>query len=126
MHVDNGVRVYSRPGRELTSAGRLLAGLADVVPSGTVLDGELVSDSGRAGTFYRLAGELAGPAAGGVSFVAFDVLAVAGVRVTDTAYAERRQVLAGLGVAGPSWCTMRSWTGVAPEEILAACAAEDV
>ena len=106
-----------------------LASLVDIVPAGTVLDGELISGSGRAASFYRLAPDLAGtPSRPGreVSLVAFDVLAVGGERVTDLPYAERRRLLGQLSLIGPAWCTAPSRTGVHVAELLAACQALDV
>ena len=129
VHVGPSARVFSRPGREMTAALPALAGLADAVPAGTVLDGELVSGSGRPGTFYRLAADLSSPAERrqrAVSFVAFDVLAVGGVRVTAMPYAERRALLIGFRLGGPAWWTVPSWTGVDPDEALAACEMHDI
>lgn len=76
-------------------------------------------------TYYRLASELAGAAAS-VSSVAFDVLAVAGARGHRHALRRASPDPGRPPVDGPSKCTTPSWTDVAPEELLAACAAEDV
>ncbi|HWI03746.1 MAG TPA: hypothetical protein VNT52_07965, partial [Acidimicrobiales bacterium] len=59
VHVrGGGVAVYSRPGRDMTHSLPQLAGLADAVPDGTVLDGEIVAGSGRAWSFYYLSPSL--------------------------------------------------------------------
>jgi len=116
VHVGaSRVAVYSRPGRDITAALPRLQALADVVPGGSVLDGELVAGSGGASSFYRLATLMATmpmrrPTE--VSFVAFDVLALDGHRRTTAAYRERRRLLEGLRLSGPAWCTSRCWTEV--------------
>lgn len=128
VHIGDGVRVLSRPGRDISDSLPALGGLAEAVPIGTVLDGELVSGSGGADSFYRLAADLAAAdrRRRPLTFVAFDVLALAGERVTAMPYAERRELLVGLGLAGPAWCTIPSWTEVAADELLAACESLDV
>ncbi len=123
------VAVYSRPGRDITASLPGLQALADVVPEGTVLDGEVVAGSGGASSFYRLATLMATSPArrpAEVSFVAFDVLALDGDRRTASPYRERRRLLEGLALSGPAWCTSRCWTEVAVGDLLTACEGLDV
>lgn len=130
VHVGaSRVAVYSRPGREITAALPGLQALADVVPVGSVLDGELIAGGGEASSFYRLATLMAtSPArrASEVSFVAFDVLALGGRRTTTAAYRERRRMLDDLALCGPAWCTSRCWTDVSLGDLLAACEGLDI
>ncbi len=126
VHVgENGLSVYSRPGRDLTTLVPQLRGLIGAVAPGTVLDGELVAGSGRASSFYRLAPELAAKRER-VTFAAFDILAVAGQPVVGLPYAERRARLNSLSFAGPYWCTVPVWTDVEISDLLAACELEGV
>jgi ATP-dependent DNA ligase len=69
--------VRTRSGRDATGSVPELQGLADCLPAGTVLDGELVAGKGRPLDFYRVAPTLATHRrVQPVSFVAFDCLAV--------------------------------------------------
>ncbi len=97
-----------------------LAGLAGVVPDGTVLDGEIVAGSGRAWSFYRLSPSLSTRRTT-VSFAAFDLLALEGRSLVLAPYQERRRWLADLALLGPAWCTVPAWTGVDVSDLLAAC-----
>ena len=49
VYVDGGVKVRTRSGRNVTASLPELAGIAEQVPDGTVLDGELVAGGGRRG-----------------------------------------------------------------------------
>ncbi len=130
MHVGaSGLAVFSRPGRDIAGALPRLQALTEVMPVGTVLDGELVAGDGRASSFYRLATLMAtrpDRRPGRVTFVAFDVLALDGRRTTARPYRERRQLLEGLECFGPAWCTSRCWTGVDVGDLLAACDGLDI
>jgi bifunctional non-homologous end joining protein LigD len=129
VHVRDEVRVFTRPGRDLTASIPGLQELASVVPAGTVLDGELVAGSGRARSFYRVTPQLAqrpDPRRESVTFAVFDVLALAGKRVTSRSYAERRVLLDDLALLGPSWCVVPSWRHIDLRALLAACAEHDV
>jgi bifunctional non-homologous end joining protein LigD len=125
VHVTGAkIAVYTRPGREVAASVPELAGLADVVPDGTVLDGELVAGSGRPSSFYRLGTLLAtrpGERSRRATFVAFDVLTVGGRRMVDQPYEERRALLESLLLAGPAWCTVSQWTDVELVDLLEAC-----
>src|SRR3954453_1009701 len=79
VYVDGGVRVRTRRGRDVTASLPELAGLAEQVPDGTVLDGELVAGAGRGVDFYAVRPSMAArrrrtP----LTFVAFDAPVVAG------------------------------------------------
>lgn len=76
VHIGSGqAAVYSRPGRNMTKWVPQLDRLVDAVPSGTVLDAEIVAGSGRSWSFYRLSPHLS-TRWGAISFAAFDLLAV--------------------------------------------------
>ena len=94
--------------------------MADALPAGTVLDGELVAGSGRASSFYRLSPQLNGKRAT-VTFAAFDLLALGGRSLLYTPYDERKRLLADLCLLGPAWCTLPVWTDVDLSDLLAAC-----
>lgn len=130
VHVTDGaVTVYSRPGRDVSASVPELATIAGAVPSGTVLDGELVSGSGSAASFYRLGSVLATRPARRrtpVAFVAFDLLGVDGTPVVALACEERRRLLEDLAFAGPAWCTVRRWTDVALDDLISTCEAHGV
>ena len=111
IHVDDRLRVRTRSGRDITESVPELHGIADQVPPGTILDGELVAGQGRPGDFYRLApGLSARNRRMAVSFVAFDVPAFDGALITATTYRHRRALLEGLHLEGPAWCTSASFT----------------
>ncbi len=130
VHVtERGLAVYTRTGREVTSSLPELAPILAAVPPGTVLDGELVAESGGASTFYRLGPLLASRPdrrRSTVTFAAFDVLAVAGERVVALPYEERRRRLESIAFGGPTWCTVPSWRGLAAVDVLAVCHQHDV
>lgn len=130
VHVGaSGVTVYSRPGRDITAALPGLQALVDVVPVGSVLDGELIAGGGGASSFYGLATLMATTPArrpAPVSFAAFDVLAMEGRRTTTAAYRERRRMLEDLALGGPAWCTSRRWSDVSLGDLLGACEGLDI
>jgi bifunctional non-homologous end joining protein LigD len=109
-------RVVNRSGTDVTSRYPELRGLGGVLGStAAVLDGEIVAldESGRP-SFQRLqrrmhlASEAAvrrGAREVPASFVAFDLLYLDGRSLVDRPYAERRALLEGLGLGGPSWQT---------------------
>jgi len=123
--ADGAVAVRTRTGRLVSDAVPELAGLADALGGrGVVLDGELVAHAGTPSSFYRLGSRMAArrPAlrsAVPLTFVAFDVLWLDG-DVTACPYEDRRSLLAGLGLAGPAWCTSPSYVG-AGAALFAAC-----
>jgi bifunctional non-homologous end joining protein LigD len=108
------VAIWSRHGTDFSSYFPELGGLAAALKGRTVvLDGELVcvGDDGRP-SFARVRRRWL-PAAGArattlarrwpATFVAFDVLELGGQRLLDCPYEERRQALAGLGLADRHW-----------------------
>ncbi|HSH62379.1 MAG TPA: RNA ligase family protein, partial [Acidimicrobiales bacterium] len=115
--------VRTRRGRIVTESVPELRGLAEEVPRGTVLDGELVAGQGRASDFYRLGPQMARRRRPpqGLTFVAFDVLHLAGQQVTGLAWAQRRQLLEVLELNGAAWCTVPTFDSD-PQVVLEACA----
>jgi bifunctional non-homologous end joining protein LigD len=130
VHVTGGViTVYSRPGRDVSASVPELAGIADAVPPGTVLDGELVSGSGNAASFYRLGSVLATRPAlrrTPVAFVAFDVLRMEGRPVVELPCEQRRSMLVDLEFGGAAWCTVRRWADVTVDDLIPTCEAHGV
>jgi bifunctional non-homologous end joining protein LigD len=109
------VRLASRNGNDVTIAYPELQPLAEQLSLAAVLDGEIVAvdDDGRA-SFQRLQARmhLRDPATirevaarVPVAYVLFDVLWLDGHLVTDLAYTDRRRLLEGLELRGPSWQT---------------------
>ena len=125
VHVrGNGIAVYTRPGREVAASLPELDRLADIVPAGTVLDGELVAGSGRSWSFYRLGSLLAtrpDHRRQRATFVAFDVLAIGGESVAGQPYEQRRRLLESLRLGGPAWCTVSQWPDTEVVDLLAVC-----
>ncbi|HVF13937.1 MAG TPA: hypothetical protein VM942_05015 [Acidimicrobiales bacterium] len=118
------IAVYTRPGREVAATLPELAGLSGAVPPGTVLDGELVAGTGRPSSFYRLGSLLAARPERrrrSPTFAAFDLLALAGRPVMDLPHEERRSLLRDLELAGPAWCTVSQWTGIALTDLVQVC-----
>jgi len=108
-----GLRLWSRNDLEITASYPEVLGLGEALGVTAVLDGELVTfdDRGRP-SFGRLqermhvrdvavARRLAVRVP--VVYLVFDVLRLDGRSLLDVPYLERRDALAGLGIAGPSW-----------------------
>jgi ATP-dependent DNA ligase len=77
------------------------------LPSGLVLDGELVApdDDGRP-SFPRLSPRILHGRPGiHVTFIVFDVLRVEGLSTMENSYIERRRLLEELDLQGAHWCT---------------------
>ena len=80
------------------------------LPTGLVLDGELVAWKGSE-PYFPLVGrrvlnrDMSIP----LTFVVFDVLRVDGDDLTTTPYAERRHMLCSLGLDGPAWTTCEAF-----------------
>jgi bifunctional non-homologous end joining protein LigD len=107
----SGLTLTSRLGNEVTTAYPELAGLAGIGED-VLLDGEVVSLVEGRPSFSALqsrmhvrksmeARRLA--AAAPVTYLAFDVLRLWGVDLTDRPFAERRATLERLEIAGPHW-----------------------
>jgi ATP-dependent DNA ligase len=99
VFVQSGVcRIQSRYGRDITAAFPDIAAAAlDNLPSGVVIDGELVVWGDDSGDFTEMHRRLTG--GGGLdtthpaSFIAFDVLAGAGMDMRRSPFRVRRQAL---------------------------------
>jgi bifunctional non-homologous end joining protein LigD len=59
-----------------------------------------------------------------VTYLVFDLLYLDWRPVTELPYRQRRELLDGLGLAGPSWQTPPAFTDVAGEDVLAAGVAQ--
>jgi bifunctional non-homologous end joining protein LigD len=129
VYVDGAVTVRTRRGRNVSASLPELEPLADALAGRrVVLDGELVARQGRAWDFYRLGPRLSahradavarGRARTPVTFAIFDVLVLDGELVTDRPYRDRRQVLEGLALDGPAWCTVASIPARGPDMFVA-------
>ncbi|ALC32370.1 non-homologous end-joining DNA ligase [Streptomyces sp. CFMR 7] len=120
---DGTVLLRARSGTDITSAYPELLPLAQALGArSAVLDGEIVAldEQGRS-DFERLQQRmgLAGAPARAARLAArvpvhlalFDVVHLDGRPVTGVPYAERRELLEGLGLAGPGWSTPAAITG---------------
>jgi bifunctional non-homologous end joining protein LigD len=107
----SGHTLTSRLGNDVSAAYPELAGLAEVAED-VLLDGEVVSLVDGRPSFSALqnrmhvrksveARRLAAKAP--VTYLAFDVLRLYGVDLTDRPFSERRSTLERLEVAGPHW-----------------------
>jgi bifunctional non-homologous end joining protein LigD len=95
-----GFRAWSRRGWNMTP---LLPELEAALPADVQLDGELVAlDTEGRPDFHRLAARMRHGRPGiAVTLFVFDVLAVEGLPVTASPYAERRALLEALDLEGP-------------------------
>jgi bifunctional non-homologous end joining protein LigD len=103
MSTEEGLRVRSRRGWDMMP---LLPELAKL-PSGLVLDGELVApdEEGRP-SFPRLSPRILHGRPGiHVTFIVFDILRVEGMSTMENSYQERRRLLEELDLQGAHWCT---------------------
>ncbi|MEU2294062.1 non-homologous end-joining DNA ligase [Streptomyces bacillaris] len=120
---DGTILLRARSGTDITSAYPEILPLAGALGArSAVLDGEIVAldEQGRS-DFERLQqrmGLSSAPAkaarmAGRVPahLMLFDVVYLDGRPVTGLPYAERRELLEGLGLAGPGWSTPAAITG---------------
>ncbi len=102
----------------MTSRYPELAGLATAVAEPVVLDGEIVAFAGGRPSFSRLQQRMqvgspppALVAAVPVTYLIFDLLHINSWSLLDLPYAERRQRLEQLDLAGPAWQTPPAWIG---------------
>ncbi|WP_213455300.1 non-homologous end-joining DNA ligase [Rhizomonospora bruguierae] len=109
---DGAVRLWARSGAEITTAYPELAGLRDVAGE-AVLDGEVVvlTEAGRP-SFTLLAERMhvREPARAAhlaatlpITYMIFDLLRLGGLDLTGLPYAQRREHLEALGIAGARW-----------------------
>lgn len=119
VYLDGDVRILTRNDREVSATYPELRGLAGAVTGPTVLDGEIVAlDVRGRPSFGELQARMhvqrpssALLAQVPVSFLAFDVLHVAGRSQLSRTYDQRRAVLEDLGLDGPSWATPPAFQG---------------
>lgn len=127
VYVDDGLCVRTRSGRVITDTVASLTDLAELVPDGTVLDGELVVGQGRASDFYQLGPSLARRRRGaGITFAAFDVVHLAGTSTIGLPWEQRRHLLEALELNGPAWCTVPTFDGTDPDLLLEVCETLDL
>jgi bifunctional non-homologous end joining protein LigD len=131
VYVSGGrARVLSRNDRDVTATYPELRDLAETLGSRpVVLDGEIVAmDEGGRPSFAALQARMhvTNPAQVRrlmaqvpATYLAFDVLHLDGHSMLDVPYAERREVLDGLRLAGPSWQTPPSFRGGGPDVLAA-------
>jgi bifunctional non-homologous end joining protein LigD len=119
---EGGVRIESRRGDDITARYPELTGLGDALDGHrAVIDGEIVAfDENERPSFQRLQLRMGLTDALSVqrraphtpvTFIAFDLLELDGRSTLELAYEERRRLLAGLELDGPSWQTPRHHVG---------------
>jgi bifunctional non-homologous end joining protein LigD len=124
-----GVRLWSRTGREITSAYPELQDMAAGAGAGrAVLDGEIVAFGDAEWPSFEaiqqrmnlsptqsrlLVTEVP------VTYLAFDLLSLDGRPLLDEPYSQRRALLDGLGLNGRHWQTPPSFTEAAGPDVLA-------
>jgi bifunctional non-homologous end joining protein LigD len=100
ISTENALKVRSWRGWDMTPA---LAELQDL-PSGLVLDGELVAWKGRDPYFPAPCRRmLNGDTSIRLTYIVFDQLGLDGTDLTERPYAERRSLLEELDLQGPYW-----------------------
>jgi ATP-dependent DNA ligase len=88
------VSIISRNDRPLTDRfPELVDALRAALPSQCVVDGEIVSPAGAGVSFSGLQARMAGDRRQRVAFIAFDILALAGVDLRSRPLVERRAIL---------------------------------
>jgi bifunctional non-homologous end joining protein LigD len=128
-----GLRLVSRTGKDITATYPEVAGLAAAVGGrAAVLDGEIVAFADGRPDFEALQPRMHVTSAAAalrltelipVSYLAFDVLYVAGVALTARPYAERRKILESMVRAGPSWTCPPGFPGPDLDAVRAASVA---
>jgi bifunctional non-homologous end joining protein LigD len=123
VHVEGGrATAYSRNDIDITATYPELRDLAESLGSTqTVLDGELVAlDAAGRPSFERLQPRMHVKGAAQVrrlvksvpvTFLVFDLLHLDGHSSLDLPYEQRRELLDGLGLEGPSWQVPPAWLG---------------
>jgi bifunctional non-homologous end joining protein LigD len=107
------VRLQARSGRDVTGRYPELRPLGEALAGReVVLDGEVVAFDGGRPSFQKLQGRMHLTAEHAirrlsrtdpVNYIAFDLLFLDGRYLLEQPYAERREALAGLALAGPTW-----------------------
>ena len=105
---DDGVTIRSRPGRDCSKCfPELSEPPTALARRGAVLDGEIVClDCDGYPDFAAIRARLTGARTAPrtwLAFMAFDVLLLDGEPATDLPYRQRRELLAALGIGGPTW-----------------------
>ena len=100
ISTEKAIRVRSRRGWEMGSLVPELEGL----PTGLVLDGELVAWRGSE-PYFPLVGRriLNGDTSIGLTYMVFDLLGIDGTSLVERPYEERRSLLEQLDLQGPYW-----------------------
>ena len=132
VYLDGGrlLRLRSRTGRDIAPAYPELLALGPATAGRQMaLDGEIVAFGDGRPSFEALQPRIhiTEPAQAAylasripISYLVFDLLHLDGRPALALPYRQRRELLDGLGLAGPSWQTPPSFTGVAGEDVLAA------
>ncbi len=135
-YVEGGrlIRLLSRTGRDIAAAYPELDGLGAAAGARQMLlDGEIVGFDGGRPSFEALqqrmhvasaaqAARLSGQVP--VAYLVFDLLQLDGRPLLDLAYARRRELLDGLGLAARFWQTPPAFTDAAGEDVLAAAVSQ--
>jgi bifunctional non-homologous end joining protein LigD len=128
-HVSTGrVRLVSDDDRDVTGSYPELRALMEALaPTECVLDGEVVAfdaDGRVSGAALQSRRETTGADAARrrasrtpVQYLVFDLLWLEGKSLVDLPYRQRRELLAELGLAGPSWQTPPHFTGGGPQAL---------
>jgi bifunctional non-homologous end joining protein LigD len=106
VSTEDGLRVRSRRGWNMTPVLPELRKL----PTGLLLDGELVAWKGRVPWFPNvcrrvLNHDFSVP----LTYVIFDLLRLGGTDLTDRRFEERRDLLVSLGLDAPGWATSETF-----------------
>ncbi len=113
QHTADGIRAWSRRGGDFTESFPELAGLAEILPPGAILDGEICAfDAQRRPSFQVLQRRLnvrnaarvrEAMARTPIALMAFDLLHDGRSSLLEAPYTVRRQALVDLQMAGPHW-----------------------
>lgn len=123
------VRLQARTGRDITTSYPELAGLGRAVAGRTaLLDGEVVAFAGGRPDFGALQHRMhASPDEAShlvssipATYLVFDVLHLDGRSLMHLPYAQRREILNGLELSGPSWHTPPTFLDAAGADVLRA------
>ena len=107
VSTENGLRIRSRRGWNMTS---LIPELADL-PTGLVLDGELVAWRDQVPCFPDVCRRVLNRDASILlTYVVFDLLRMDGIDMMSTSFRERRSALERLTLNGPGWITSETFT----------------